>query len=59
MEIQSFKITIEDILSIHRQWITKLYIHDNKTEAEIAGILSEGHLFVTYTTILLITSPVN
>ncbi|KAH9205724.1 hypothetical protein DL95DRAFT_397415, partial [Leptodontidium sp. 2 PMI_412] len=51
MEIQSFKITIEDILSIHRQWITKLYIHDNKTEAEIAGILYERHLFVTHSQI--------
>ncbi|KAH6667696.1 hypothetical protein B0J14DRAFT_170383 [Halenospora varia] len=51
MEIKSLELTIDDILSIHRQWITKLYIHDNKTKAEIAGMLYERHLFFTHSQI--------
>jgi hypothetical protein len=58
MEIQSFEFRIED-LSIRRPWITKLYIQDNKTEAEIAGMLYEPHFFATYVTILLMTSSID
>jgi hypothetical protein len=56
MEIQSPVLTVEDIVSIHREWITKLFIEDECTEAEIVGILGKRHLFVRYTTILLIAS---
>jgi hypothetical protein len=44
MEIRSLELTIEDILLIHRQWITKLYAEDNKTEAEIVGMLHRRRL---------------
>ena len=56
MERQSPALTVEDILSLHQEWITKLFIEDEHTEAEIVGILRERHLFVKYTTILLIAS---
>jgi hypothetical protein len=44
MEIQSLKLTIGDILLIHQQWITKLYAEDNRTEAEIVGMLHRRRL---------------
>ncbi|KAH6661866.1 hypothetical protein B0J14DRAFT_313206 [Halenospora varia] len=47
MEVQSFDVTIRDILFIHRQWITKLYAEDNKTEAEIVGMLHNRRLPAT------------
>ncbi|KAH9203111.1 hypothetical protein DL95DRAFT_529785 [Leptodontidium sp. 2 PMI_412] len=46
MERQSPALTVEDILSIYREWITKLFIEDEHTEAEIVGILRERHLVV-------------
>jgi len=46
MERQSPALTVEDILSIHQEWITKLFIEDEHTEAEIVGILRKRHLFV-------------
>jgi hypothetical protein len=54
MEITSPALTIEDILSIHREWITKLLTEDEHTEAEILGILGKRNLFVKYTYMLFI-----
>jgi hypothetical protein len=48
MDIRNVELTVEDILSIHRHWVTKLYVEDNKTEAEIVSLLHECRLPVTY-----------
>jgi hypothetical protein len=57
MEIRSLELTIEDILLIHRQWMTKLYAEDNKTEAEILGMLHRRRLPVACEfAVILITS---
>ncbi|KAH9203405.1 hypothetical protein DL95DRAFT_152634 [Leptodontidium sp. 2 PMI_412] len=45
--MQSSNLTIGDILCIHRQWITKLYAEDNRTEAEIVRILHNRRLPAT------------
>jgi hypothetical protein len=54
MEKTSPTLTIEDILSLHREWITRLFIEDEHTEADIVGILGKRNLFVKYTYILYI-----
>ena len=60
MEIQNPALTVEDILSIHREWVTKIFIEDKHTEAEIVGILRKRHLLVKYaTTPLLAPSQTN
>ena len=56
MEIQRLELTIDDIFSMNRHLITKLFIEDNKTEAEIVGMLHERRLFVSYETTIFITS---
>lgn len=48
MDIPGVELKIEEVLSIHRQWITKLYIEDSKTEAEIVDLLYEHRFFITY-----------
>jgi uncharacterized protein YutE (UPF0331/DUF86 family) len=48
MEIQNLEWTIEDVLNMHRYWITKLYVEDKKTEEEIVDLLSERRIVVTY-----------
>ena len=47
MEIETFEFTIEDILSMHRWWISKLFIDDKKSEVEIMELLSERRLVAT------------
>jgi hypothetical protein len=47
MEFQSLEFTVEDILLMHRDWITKLYVEERKTEVEIVEQLYERHLVVT------------
>jgi hypothetical protein len=47
MDIQNVELTVEDILSIHRYWVTKLYVEDHKTDAEIVTLLHERRLPVT------------
>jgi hypothetical protein len=47
MEVETFEITIEDILNMHRGWITQTFVQDRKTEVEIVQILQERQLVVT------------
>ena len=47
MAFESLEFTVEDILNLHQDWITQLYVHDRKTEVEIIRALNEGHLVVT------------
>ncbi|TVY71322.1 hypothetical protein LSUE1_G010139, partial [Lachnellula suecica] len=44
MEIQHVELTIEDVLSLHRHWISKLYVEDLKSEVEIVQLLYERRL---------------
>jgi len=48
MEIQNQEWTVEEVLSMHRYWITKLYVEDKRTEEEIVGLLYERRVVVTY-----------
>lgn len=42
------ELTIEDILNVHRRYITKLYVDDRNTDAEIVDLLyGRHHLEVT------------
>jgi hypothetical protein len=56
MEIQSFELKIEDVLLIHRQWITKLYAEDCKTETEIVSMLHRRRLLATCEFIMTLTT---
>ena len=47
MEGESFDLTIEDVLGLHRGWITKLFVDDLKTEVEIVELLYERRLLIT------------
>ncbi|KAE8450692.1 hypothetical protein EG329_006037 [Mollisiaceae sp. DMI_Dod_QoI] len=49
MELQSIDFSVDDILNMHRQWITSLYVDDGKTDVEIVCILQERCLTVTVT----------
>ena len=46
-EIPEVELTVEDILNIHRFYITQLYVDERKTEAEIVNLLLERRLNVT------------
>ena len=41
MDFQTLELTVEDILNLHRGWITELYIHDRRTDVEIVALLQE------------------
>ncbi|KUJ24476.1 uncharacterized protein LY89DRAFT_551685, partial [Mollisia scopiformis] len=45
---QHMEFSIEDILDMHRHWITKLYVEDGKTDVEIVGLLRERGFIVTW-----------
>ena len=47
MEIQSFELSTENVLRLHRHWITTLYVHQRKTEVEIIDLLYERNLPVS------------
>lgn len=47
-DAQDFELTLEDILNLHQQWITKLYMDDRKPVEEIVESLRVRGLFVTY-----------
>lgn len=47
MEIESLELTAQDILQLHRGWITKLSVDDNKSEVEIIELLYERRLLIT------------
>jgi hypothetical protein len=45
---EELELTVEDLLHLHRSWITKLYTDDKNTTAEIVALLHERRLIVTY-----------
>lgn len=47
MELETFEMTVEDILNMHRGWIIQTFVQDRKTEVEIVQILQERQLIVT------------
>jgi hypothetical protein len=47
MELEASEFTIEEILCMHRGWITKLFVDDKKSEVEIVELLYERRLVVT------------
>lgn len=46
MEVETLELTIEDIVRLHRGYITDLFVEDKKTEVEIVQLLYEHRLFV-------------
>lgn len=48
MELHSIELTVQDILWIHSQWITKLHVEDNKSVADIVELLFTKGLPATY-----------
>jgi hypothetical protein len=47
MAIEEFEFTIDDVLAVHRGWITKLFVEDMKSEVEIVQLLYERQFIVT------------
>jgi len=47
MDLEQIEFTMEEVLTIHREWIAKLYVQERKTEAEITNLLSHQKLIVT------------
>lgn len=47
MEIQQIELSVEDILNMHKSWISKLFVEDNRSEVEIVQELQEHHLTVS------------
>ena len=47
MEVESLELTVDDVLRLHRGWITKLFVNDRKSEVEIVELLYGRHLLVT------------
>jgi hypothetical protein len=41
------QFTVEQLLELHRYWITELFITDGKTEEEIVEILHVHHIDIT------------
>lgn len=46
VDMAAMEFTIEDILQMHRGWITKLFINDRRSELEILELLYEQRLVV-------------
>ncbi|KAB8304859.1 hypothetical protein MFRU_020g00160 [Monilinia fructicola] len=47
MEVQSIEFTVEQLLDLHRYWITELFIVDKKSEEEIVNLLHIHQINVT------------
>lgn len=47
-ESQHIQFTVEQLLELHRYWITELFITDGKTEEEIVEILHVHHIDITW-----------
>jgi hypothetical protein len=48
MKIQPPELTVAEMLRLHRAWITMLFVEQNRTEAEIAQILYERNIIVSW-----------
>lgn len=47
MDFETIELSIEDILNMHRHWITKLFVEDRKTDMEIITLLYHRGFLVT------------
>ncbi|TAQ86888.1 hypothetical protein B7494_g4779 [Chlorociboria aeruginascens] len=47
MDIQALELTIQEVLAMHKYWITSLYVEDGKSEEEIVALLYERRLTVS------------
>jgi hypothetical protein len=47
MEIQKYEFTMDELLVMHRYWITNLYLKEKKSVQEIALLLQEQQIFVS------------
>ncbi|TGO59875.1 hypothetical protein BCON_0040g00180 [Botryotinia convoluta] len=47
METQTIEFTVEQLLDLHRYWITELFIMDKKSEEEIVNLLHHHQINVT------------
>ena len=39
MEGDAYELTVDDVLALHRSWITDLFVTERKTEVEIIELL--------------------
>lgn len=46
MEIETYELTIDDVLALHRSWITDLFLIERKSEVEIVELLYNRQLVV-------------
>ncbi|KAF7871578.1 hypothetical protein EAF04_003685 [Stromatinia cepivora] len=51
METQTIEFTVEQLLDLHRYWITELFIVDKKSEEEIVNLLHHHKIDVTTKTL--------
>lgn len=47
MEAEDIQFTLEQILNVHRPWITQLYVQECKTEQDIVSLLQERGFHIT------------
>lgn len=47
METQTIEFTVEQLLDLHRYWITELFIMDKKSEEEIVNLLHHHQINIT------------
>ncbi|KAF5868586.1 uncharacterized protein Bfra_012233 [Botrytis fragariae] len=58
METQTIEFTVEQLLDLHRYWITELFIMDKKSEEEIVNLLHHHQINVTFRTRFILISPI-
>ena len=46
MAMEAYELNVDDVLSLHRSWITDLFVIDGKTEVEIVGLLYDRRFVV-------------
>ena len=46
-DTQPIELTVEELLRLHRNWITMLLIEQRKTEAEIVELLYERNISIS------------
>lgn len=47
MDVQTIEFTVEQLLDLHRYWITELFLVDKKSEEEIINLLHHNQINVT------------
>jgi hypothetical protein len=46
-KMEQFEFTVEDLLNLHRGWVTQLYVDERRTEVEIILQLQERRINVS------------